>query len=159
MFSMLHLTDIVSRFFPGGIGGPSKDGPEAILFGFEVLRESRTGFPIAAPLQEMLRKTAIECGIRLPRNIKELMASPDPLNKDVFRMDDLIDACTRPSYIQPVGEIHERYLLSFAADWASDGASYGFFEPASGVSRMRIPSAEERGAQSLMQIRNLLNTN
>jgi hypothetical protein len=156
MYSILHLSDLVARFFPGGVEGGSKDGPNAIQFGIEALIQSRTGFPVAGPLQEMLRRTAQECSIRFPLN--ELMAIPIP-PKGVYRIDDLIDACTRPSYIQPVNEIHTRYLPSLSADWLAEGASFGFLEPGSGARRLRIPSAEERGAQSLMQIRNLLNTN
>jgi hypothetical protein len=76
----------------------------------------------------------------------------------MYRVDDLIDACTRPSYTQPVTYIHSKYLPSLSADWVIDGPSFGFLEPIPGARRLRIPSAEERGAQSLMQIRNLLNT-
>jgi hypothetical protein len=157
MFSILHLADVIARFFPGGIEGGSKDGPEAIQFGLETLMQSRSGFPVAGPLQEMLRRTATECSIRLPRNMVDLMLSPKP-PKQIYRMDDLIDACTRPTYTQPVVEIHSKYAPSFSADWVIDGVSFGFQEPVSGATRMRIPSAEERGAQSLMQISNLLNT-
>lgn len=156
MFSLLHLSDLVARFFPGGVEGRSKDGPEAIQFGIEALMQSRTGFPVAGPLQEMLRRTAKECSIRFP--LDELIAVPIPL-KSIYRIDDLIDACTRPSYIQPTNEIHTRYLPSISADWVGEGAALGFLDPGSEAKRLRIPSAEERGAQSLMQIRNLLNTN
>jgi hypothetical protein len=157
MFSILHLVDVIARFFPGGIEGGSKDGPEAIQFGLETLMQSRSGFPVAGSLQEMLRRTATECSIRLPRNMVDLMVSPRP-PKQIYRMDDLIDACTRPTYTQPVAEIHSKYAPSFSADWVIDGVSFGFQEPIFGATRLRIPSAEERGAQSLMQISNLLNT-
>jgi len=155
MFSILHISDLVARFFPGGVEGGSKDGPEAIQFGTEALIQSRTGFPVAGPLQEMLRKTAKECSIRFPMN--EIMAVPK-LPRGIYRIDDLIDACTRPSYIQPVNEIHSRYLPSISVDWVAEGAVLGFIEPGSGARRLRVPSEDERGAQSLMQIRNLLNT-
>jgi hypothetical protein len=158
MFSILHLTDIVARFFPGGVEGGSKDGPEAIQFGMEALTQSRAGFAVAGPLQELLRKTAQECSMRLPTNAADIMAAPAP-PRAIYRIDDLIDACTRPSYTQPINEIHSRYLPSLSADWVAEGAALGFLEPGSGARKLRIPSAEERGAQSLMQIRNLLNTN
>ncbi|PMD47099.1 hypothetical protein L207DRAFT_522551 [Hyaloscypha variabilis F] len=155
MFSILHISDLVARFFPGGVEGGSKDGPEAIQFGTEALIQSRAGFPVAGPLQEMLRKTAKECSIRFPMN--ELMAVPKS-PRGIYRTDDLIDACTRPSYIQPVNEIHSRYLPSISVDWVAEGAGLGFIEPGTGARRLRVASEEERGAQSLMQIRNLLNT-
>jgi hypothetical protein len=155
MFSILHLSDLVARFFPGGVEGGSKDGPEAIQFGIEALTQSRAGFPVAGPLQEMLRRSAKDCSIRFPMN--DLMAAPiQP--KGIYRIDDMIDACTRSSYIQPINEIHLRYLPSICADWVAEGPVLGFQEPGSGARRLRVPSDEERGAQSLMQIRNLLNT-
>jgi hypothetical protein len=130
------------------------DGPEAIRFGMEVLTQSRSGFPVAGALQEMLRRTANECAIRLPRNLTDLMAAPG-LPKQMYSMDDLIDVCTRPMYVQPLDEICLRYLPSFSADWADDAASFGFLEPVSGAQGLGILLAEDRGAQSLMQIRNL----
>lgn len=157
MFAVLHLSDTIARFFPGGIEGRSKDGPEAIQFGMEVLMQSGAGFPVAGPLQEMLRRSAEECSIRLPRNLTDLLISPKP--QQVYRIDDLIDACTRPTYTQPIDELIPKYVPSFSSDWAVEGASFGIHEPASGTRRLRVPSAEERGAQNLMHIRNLLNTN
>jgi hypothetical protein len=77
------------------------------------------------------------------------MAAPRRL-KQVYRMDDLIDACTRPTYTQSVDEIHLRYLPSFPADWAAEGASFEFLKLGSGVRWLGDPSAEERGAQGLM---------
>lgn len=158
MFAVLHLSDVVARFFPGGVDGGGKDGPEALQFGLEALMQSRIGFPIANTLQEMLRRTAHQCSIRLPRHQVELMA-PLRSPKQTFRIDDFIDACTRPSYSQPVVEIHQRYLPSFSAEWITDSISFGFSRQLSGPGGLRVPSAEERGAQSLMQIRNVLNTN
>ena len=150
MFAVLHLTDVICRFFPHSIDGLSKDGSTAVQLGMEVLMQSFHGFPVAGPFQEMLRRTAKECFIPFPNAIR--------VPKERFGLDDFIDACTRPSYVQPAREIHNRYLPSFSVDWASDGGPYGFHEPAPGR-KLRGASAEERGAQSLMQIRNLLNTN
>ncbi|KAF8861070.1 hypothetical protein BDZ45DRAFT_286779 [Acephala macrosclerotiorum] len=157
MFAVLHLSDTIARFFPGGIEGRSKDGPEAIQFGMEILMQSGAGFPVAGPLQEMLRRSAEECSIRLPRNLPDLMISSKP--QQVYRIDDLIDACTRPTYTQPINELISKYVPSFSEDWAVEGPSFGFPELASGARRLRVLSAEERGAQNLMHIRNLLNTN
>jgi len=156
MFAVLHLSDTIARFFPGGIEGKSKDGPEAIQFGLEVLMQSAAGFPVAGPLQEMLRKEAKQCSIRLPKSF-DLMVSMKP-SQQVYRIDDLIDACTRPTYTQPLDELIPRYVPSFAADWAVEEPSAGILGPTYGASSVRVPSAEETGAQNLMHIHNLLNT-
>ncbi|KAH8586833.1 hypothetical protein B0O99DRAFT_695099 [Bisporella sp. PMI_857] len=157
MFSVLHLADVVARFFPGGVEGHGKDGPNAIRFGIESLAQSRAGCPVANPLVEMLQKTARECSIRF--DASQSGGMPSRLSTvHVNRIDDMIDACTRFSYVQPTDEIHDRYSRSFSADWTADAAAFGFHEPALGTRRLAPPSAEERGAQNLMQIRNLLNT-
>lgn len=156
MFAILHLTDVVARFFPE-VEGSGKNGPEAVQFGMETLMESRVGFPVAGPFQEMLRRRAVNLSIALPENLYELMSTSG--KPQAYQLDDMFDACTRSNYIQPIPDIHKRYLPSFSADWASHGASFGFPEPSIDAKKLRPPSAEERGAQSLMQIRNLLNTN
>lgn len=157
MFSVLHLTDVIARYFPGGMEGRSKDGPDAVTFGLESLLQSRSGFPIAGPLQEMLRRTADECSIRLPIDMDHLMSTSRTPHQS-YRINDLIDACTRPTYTQPVKQINARYMSSFSTDWLDDGVNFGFPEPAAGSRLSIIQSAEERGAQSLMLISNLLNT-
>jgi hypothetical protein len=158
MYAVLHLTDVVARFFPGGVEGRCKDGPEAIKLGMEVLQESSLGFPVAGPMLEMLRRTANVCSIRIPMKAAQLEGA-FPLPKRAYQMDDFIDVCTRPTYVQPVDEIHQRYLPSISVDWLAHGGAFGFLEPTPGARESRIPSAEEIGAQSLMQIRNLLNSN
>lgn len=112
MFAILHLCDVVTRFFPGKVNSTSKDGPEAMQFGMEALTQSRAGFPIAGPFQELLLRTAKECSVCLP---SDLMALPGP-PKMVYMMDDFIDACTRLTYGQPIEDIHLKYQPTFAID-------------------------------------------
>jgi hypothetical protein len=166
MFSVLHLCDIVARFFPTKIDAVTKDGPEAIQFGLEAIMQSRAGFPIAGTFQELLRRTGVECNIRMPRNLDDLLAPPIrvPQPKPMYRMDDFIDACTRPSYKQPVTDIQNSFAPNFVADWVSEGPSLGFNATIDrGARSLRGPrrsdTEEERGAQNLMHISNLLNTN
>ncbi|KAG0649396.1 Nitrogen assimilation transcription factor nirA [Hyphodiscus hymeniophilus] len=155
MFGVLQLSDVICRFFPNGDNGAGKDGASAVQFGLEVLIQSYVGFPVAGPFQEMLRRTANDCSISLPKYISDHLATPRP-PKQRYGMDDLIDACSRLSYVQPTEEIHIMYLPSFSVDWASNASAYGFHEPSAGR-RLRVPSAEEKSAQTLMQISNLLN--
>lgn len=159
MFALLHLTDVIARFFPGGVEGSSKDGPAAIHFGVKALTQSLEGFAVAGPMAEMLRRTANECSIRLPRDRDVAIGASRRNNTSpVYFMDDLVDACTRPSYVQPVADILHLYSSTFNAEWATDGPSYGFQQPMASNRRPGGTTAEERGAQSLMQIRNLLNS-
>jgi hypothetical protein len=157
MFGVLHLTDVICRFFSNTDDAPRKDGAMAIKFGIEVLMQSSPGFPVAGALQEMLRRTANECSVPIPNHISDLLAHRRPPKRG-YGIDDLIDACMRPSYVQPADEIHQRYMASFSVDWMSSGSAYGFNEPQPGR-RLRWQTAEEKSAQTLMQISNLLNKN
>ncbi|RDL38889.1 uncharacterized protein BP5553_03229 [Venustampulla echinocandica] len=157
MFAVLHLTDVIARFFPGGKEGGSKDGPEAIHFGMDALMESLPGFQVAGPLQEMLKQTASECSIRLSPDLDEIMSPRQ--SQRIYRMDDIIDACSRPRYVQPIKDIQARYAPNFSAGWATEGPSFGFVESISFFSGSNVQSGEEKGTQGLMQIHNLLNSN
>ena len=157
MFSLLHLCDVIARFFPRKVDSVTKDGSEAVRFGLEVLMQSRQGFPIAGAFQELLRRTAIECSVQLPKNLTDLMKPARP-PMPIFRVDDLIDACTRHSYIQPVTEILTLLDQNFRSDWIVQSPYHGFKDAASGAMSLRRSDTEERAAQNLMHISNLLNT-
>lgn len=156
MFAVLHLCDVIARFFPGKVDSSTKDGPEAIQFGLEALTQSFDGFPIAGTLQELLKHTAIECSVPLPSNLADLMMPQRSLRLK-YRIDDFIDACTRPSYLPPNAEIQARFESNFSADWHAQSPSQGFREPDPGSRSLRRSDAEQRAAQNLMQISNLLN--
>jgi hypothetical protein len=153
MIELLHFSDAIARFFPNKVDSSTRNGEEAISFGLEALRESREGFPVAGTLQEMLQRTAIECKIPLPKSLKDLVSA-----KKAYVLDDFIEACTRPSYKQPVKDIQSRFRHDFSEDWYNDGPKYGFKDIDPLESRTRVTqSEEEMGAQNLMHIRNLLN--
>ncbi|XMA13649.1 hypothetical protein WAI453_006440 [Rhynchosporium graminicola] len=141
MLASLQLIDIIARFFPEGTQESSKNGAEAIEFGMTLLMESRIGFPVARPLQEMLRRSAVECAILLPRNLEELMFSPTS-PKRVYDLDDFIGACTSPKYIQPVFEAHSKYSASFSSDWIIERTAYDFPKSTFGVCRLTFPCAK-----------------
>ena len=158
MVALLHLTDVICRFFPTNVNGRSRDGAAAIRLALESLMQSSPGFRIAGIFQELLRRTANECSVPLPDNLSSLL-SPPPPPKQKYGMLDFIDACMRPTYVQPAAEIHSRYVDSFAADWASKGGPYSNYLDRPPGMRLGGQPADERSAQRLMQIRNLLNSN
>ncbi|KAI9875682.1 MAG: hypothetical protein M1830_008121 [Pleopsidium flavum] len=109
-FCALHLGDVLIRYSPS-----EPYAPEVVLFCLEVLQENRPGFAICGPLQELLRRTAVECRIQLPENLRELMKPSQH-----YGIDDILDACTRISYMQPTEQI-VRYLdPSIAENWGDD---------------------------------------
>jgi len=160
MFALLHLCDLIARFFPSRTDSHTKSGVDAIQFGMEALIQSSLGFQIAGPFQELLRRTAIECSIKLPQNTDDLMASQRLGQNHAYQMDDFIDACAKISYTQPINDILPKYSPRFSAEWAAEASALGFNDPNADSRRQRAThSEEERGAQNLMQIRNLINQN
>jgi len=153
MFAILHLCDVIARFFPEKVNSSSKDGPESIQFGMEGLMQSNAGFPIAGVFQELLKRTALDCSVP-PRNWVDLMTPPRP-PKPIYRADDFIDACTRLSYTQPIAEIEIRLEPMFSANWHAQSPSHGFKEYS--MMSLRRTDAEEQAAQHLMHISKLLN--
>ncbi|KAH8804914.1 hypothetical protein F5884DRAFT_678291 [Xylogone sp. PMI_703] len=153
MFSILHLCDTIARYFPNRVDGTSRDGTEVIMCGIEALTQSKIGFTVAGPLQEMLGRTAVECAIPLPRRLDELM--PSRLMGQAYGLDDMLDACCRPTYIQPSVKIINRFHSQFSTNWASEADSYGFTVFTAEGSNIRRSGL---GAQRLLNIRNLLNS-
>lgn len=123
-----------------------------------MLIESRDKCPVAGPFHEMLQRTANECGISLSERTDGPMTA-DLRSVNIYQEDDLIDACTRHTYVQPVTEIHKKYSSTFSADWASYGTSFGFQSAPVVDTRMRVASIDETSSRPVMDIRNFLNVN
>lgn len=154
MFNMLHLCDSVARFFPTKVDGFGADGAEAINLGLTILKQCRQGCPIAGTFQELLCRTSNEVGIELPNDLAEVM--PSGL-KTRYSTDDILDACTRFNYTIPADLIQRRFTPDFSREWTIEGPRYGFALPDERTTSRVNRSDEERGAQNLMHIRNLLN--
>lgn len=156
MMALLHLCDSFVRFFATENDETAKDAVEAVQVGLEALQQSRVGFPIAGPFQDMLRRSSLECHVRLPPNMDDLL-HPAQM-KATYRVDDFIEACTRPTYVQPVKDIQRRLHPNFKSEWDNLSAEYAFGVPDATARNQQqiVRSAEERGAQHLMDIKNLV---
>ncbi|KAL8921374.1 MAG: hypothetical protein Q9172_004067 [Xanthocarpia lactea] len=108
-FCIIHLGDALIRYSP--------DDPPAsrtVEFSLGLLQQASVGFPICGPLQDLYIRTAVDCGAKLPPNVEELAG---PLGS--YGMDDILDACTRLDYKQPVDQSVRHIDDNLAADWAS----------------------------------------
>ena len=137
-FCTVHLADALIRF-------PSDDASSADVAAFclEVLGQNKKGFPVCGPLQQVFWTSAQEVGVELPEEVENGLLG----SKDRYDVDDILDACTRLSYAQPVDQI-TRYIDKAIGDqwhdeWRDQMAS----------SRSRRQSTAERS----MQINSLLN--
>jgi hypothetical protein len=161
MYVILNICHLIARFFPAKPTNDSdiKDGSEAVTIGLEILQESNVGFPAAGALQELLRRSAAACSLRLPQSLNHL-PTPQRNSRPAHSYDDFIDVCTRPSYHQPLWGVREKFDSKFAEDWYSQSQEFGFRLPHPVQQSSREQQSEpDRGVQYLMQIRNLLNTN
>lgn len=156
LFSLLHLSDVVARFFPKKTEKNSKSGPEAVQLALDVFGESRQGLPIAGQFQAVLFRVANEYSFGLPEGSKGII-HPELISTST---DDTIEAYGNASFFPPpLNDILKRYRPTFTRDWISESPSYGFKERI-GASRRREPlDSVELGAENLMRIRNLLNAN
>ena len=75
-------------------------GVQALTIAMGALQEARIGFPLCDPLQELFRKRAIRHNVQVPPELVHTMSS-----EVHFSMDDILDACTRLSYEQPLSQI------------------------------------------------------
>jgi hypothetical protein len=156
MFAILHLTDVIARFFPNVPHNHGKDGPAAVRLVIDVLAKSRPGFPVARTFLELIHKTAKDVIFPLPNDLEESFYCSHP-SRSRFLLDDTIDACTRTTYKQPVHSIQMRFSPTISSDWVATCAAFGFRHPSPDDVGLRQLSAEEQGAQNLMRITNLLN--
>lgn len=109
-FCTLHLGDALVRHSP-----KEPPAPQVVHFCLGIMQQTRTGFAICGPLQELFRRTAVECGVDLPDSIDSIMG---PVAH--YTVDDILDACTRLSYTQPFDQILRHIYECIAEDWQSE---------------------------------------
>ena len=106
-FCSLHLGDVLIRYSPS-----EPYAPEVVKFCLETLQANRPGFAICGPLQELFRKTAVECRVQLPGNVRELMKPAQN-----YGIDEILNACARISYTQPTEQIVRNIDNAIADNW------------------------------------------
>ncbi|KAL8980908.1 MAG: hypothetical protein Q9205_004145 [Flavoplaca limonia] len=108
-FCIVHLGDALIRYSP-------EDPPasDTVEFSLGLLQQASVGFPICGPLQELFKRTAMECKAKMPANIDEITG---PLGS--YGVDDILDACTRLDYKQPTDQSIRHIDENIAMDWPS----------------------------------------
>jgi hypothetical protein len=152
IYALLHFAEVIARHFPGGMENQSKDGPEALKAAINILEETKSSLPVADIMQEMLRRAAVSCSIRL--STKDAEAKPmTSTSRKPYCMNDFIQACTRTIFIQPVEEIQRRFSSSLIDDWLTLHDAMGSL----GSSPSTTPQEDGTLVQSSMNINRLLN--
>lgn len=143
-FCIIHLGDTLIRYSP-----KDPPAPDVVEFCLGLLQQSNVGFSINGPLQELFRRTAAECSVELPDNVEQLTGQLGN-----YGMDDILDACTRLDYKQPVDQSIRHIDDNVAEDWPSkwDQIVNSPDRPVSPPSTRKISPSEKH-----MRIESLLN--
>lgn len=99
LFSTVHICDTSIRF---NRESPSTADSTAdtVRFCLESLQEAKFGYAIAGPLQQMFCISMAEYQVPIPDDlVEDIRASSE------CEPEHLLDACTRPTYKQPLKQI------------------------------------------------------
>ncbi|ESZ91807.1 hypothetical protein SBOR_7802 [Sclerotinia borealis F-4128] len=166
IFAILHLTEVLIRCFPDINKEFGKDGVASVRLATDVLTESQSSFPVAGVFMTMLQETTRKYLVPLPDELEDLFRRRR--RKSKYLLDDAINACASPTYVQPTEAIQSRFSPDLPSQWMIHAATglpripHGtsmLLQPSqhSQSSQSSQPSQEETGAQNLMRILNLHN--
>lgn len=143
-YALLHISDALIRYDQSA----TESLTDVAQFTLEFLKEAangRCGFTACGPLQQSFLRAATECRIPFPANVDDL-TSFYPQNQS---SEAIINATTRLSYTQPVGQAVRCFDSSFADDFAEEWRRF-----VEGDSAQTSPTDEYSG---VMRIDALLN--
>ena len=130
-----------------GIGDTT---PQTIEFCLTSLEEARAGYPLAGPLQKMFCDSLAEYNLALPDGLDDLISKSSRLGPE-----ELLDACTRATYRQPISQflpnVHETAAQEFISRW-----EHLFSQGRLSEERLRATSVMS-GAGKRVEIGSLLN--
>ena len=109
-FCLIHLCDALVRYSPH-----VPPASQTARFCLDVLHQTRLGFTLCGPLQLLFHQTAQECGVQLPPEMSDTVDSFSH-----YIVDDILDACTRLSYTQPLDQILHHIDPDIAQDWSGE---------------------------------------
>ncbi|KAJ8061913.1 hypothetical protein OCU04_009701 [Sclerotinia nivalis] len=155
MFAILHLSEVLIRAFPEIDKKFGKDGVASIKLATDILAESHSSFPVAGVFMTMLQENTRRFLSPFPNALEDVFRGRRRNSK--YHLDDAMNACGGPTYVQPVEAIQKRFSPHMQSQWILHAASEHPKIPHE-TSTLRQPSLEETGAQNLMRILNLHNT-
>lgn len=148
-FCIVHLGDALMRNSP-----EEPPASNTVEFSLMLLQQASVGFPICGPLQELFKRSAFDCGAKMPANVDEITA---PLGS--YGVDDILDACTRLDYRQPIDQSTRHIDDNIAVDWPSKWQEIvnSPNRPETPRSTRRTMSTSSPGNEQHMRIASLLN--
>ena len=110
LFGLVHICDaIVSHDAHGD------DTSDTVRFCIKSLEDAKSGYPVAGPLQRMFANTLSDCNISLPNDLERLIGPPHR-----YQLEDLLNACSRPSYRPPIAQLLPNFEATLAQDFMDE---------------------------------------
>jgi len=106
-FCLVQLCDALLSYSP--LEPPAS---ETVAFCLHALQHTHAGFALCGPLQSLFTQRVRECGIRIPEELEKLVDSVDD-----YSVDDILDACTRLSYTEPLDQSIRYIDPLIAKEW------------------------------------------
>jgi len=162
LFCIVHVcTSLlrVSRSLPPSSPSspPDIDIEKITLFCLEALKGIQPGFAFAGPMASMFRQTVSDLNLPLPPSVDALMSK----EADDYGPEDLLDACERMTYVQPVdmllGRIDRSIADMFEEEWKVFIEQHGGMEIDDGSPLKSLVTGGGSPSARSMQITSLVN--
>ena len=109
-FCLVHLCDALLSYSP-----QEPPASETLAFCLQALQQNHAGFALCGPLQSLFIQRAEECGVRTPGHLEKLVDAIDGST-----VDEILDACTRLSYMEPLDQIIRYIDPAIAKEWNAE---------------------------------------
>ena len=131
-FCLVQLCDALLSF-------SSEEPPalDTVTFCLRLLQQTHAGSALCGPLQSLFSQRARECGVSVPLELQQPMGSFSE-----YAVDDILDACTRLSYEEPLDQIVRYMDPQISEEWKREW-------------EMQI--LKHRGGREQLQIDSILN--
>lgn len=119
LLCLVQICDAVVRY--DGLGDTT---PQTIHFCMASLEDAKGGYPFAGPLQKMFRLSLTEYNLPVPNEVERLMGAAASLGPD-----ELLNACTRSTYRQPITlilpNVESGVAQDFTTAWQGSTTQHG----------------------------------
>ncbi|MCJ1397562.1 hypothetical protein MMC11_000756 [Xylographa trunciseda] len=109
-FCILHLGDALMKY-----SSDESLAQNVLTFCLDILQQNRAGFPLCGPLLQMFLQNAKQRGIEPDQDVDARAGSHDR-----YGVDQILDACTRLEYSQPVDQIKRYIDRNIGEDWTEE---------------------------------------
>ncbi|KAL8818694.1 MAG: hypothetical protein Q9191_007885 [Dirinaria sp. TL-2023a] len=110
LFCLVHICDAIVTHDAHG-----SSTTDVIRFCIEDLQEAKAGYPLAGPLQRMFANSMAESNVAIPSDLERLVG---PSHQ--YQLDDLLNACTRPSYKISIAQLRPNISPTLAHDFMDE---------------------------------------